>query len=189
MENTTFAEDTELTLRLISNGYDIICEDEMIAYTEAPTEFNTLYRQRYRWTRGIYQALAKNALVFLNSNNSKSLILLMYIFWEQVIIPILDFTLLFIFVLYFMLNDIDNSYSMLFIYIFIIDFCFAIGATINEKNKVNHYLYSFIARVTLTNILSVWKMIALFDEWNSKKMTWDKLHRTGLKNMIIGGQN
>ncbi len=188
-EDTTFAEDTELTLRLLANGHDIICEDKMIAFTEAPTIFNNLYRQRYRWTRGIFQALVKNSQLFLGSDRPSNILIFMYMMWEQAIIPIIDFALLIVFVFYFLINETGHTYSYFFLYIFIIDFIFVFGATLKEPKKIKYYFHSFLSRLTFTNILSVWKMISLLDEWTSKKMSWDKLERNGLENSIMEVRN
>ncbi|RUM64581.1 MAG: glycosyl transferase, partial [Sulfurospirillum sp.] len=49
----TYAEDCDLTLRLIEAGYKIDYEIDAISYTEAPESLLDLLKQRYRWTRGI----------------------------------------------------------------------------------------------------------------------------------------
>jgi len=56
----TFAEDCDITLSLIAAGYKIDFEPDAIAQTEAPENLLDLLKQRYRWTRGILQAIKKN---------------------------------------------------------------------------------------------------------------------------------
>ncbi|MCK4825860.1 glycosyltransferase family 2 protein, partial [bacterium] len=55
-----FAEDADLTVRLLANGWRVKGETQMIAHTEAPDTLYTLLRQRYRWRRGIFQAFFGN---------------------------------------------------------------------------------------------------------------------------------
>ena len=65
-DTDTFAEDADLTLKLLTAGWHVAYEEGAIAYTEAPERYLDLIKQRYRWTRGILQALRKRAS-WLNS--------------------------------------------------------------------------------------------------------------------------
>ena len=56
----TVAEDADLTMALLRNGYRVEYEDMALAYTEAPTNANGLMRQRFRWSFGILQAVYKH---------------------------------------------------------------------------------------------------------------------------------
>ena len=60
----TVAEDADLTMALLRNGYRVEYEDMALAYTEAPVNANGLMRQRFRWSFGILQAVYKHREVF-----------------------------------------------------------------------------------------------------------------------------
>src|SRR5208337_2031501 len=60
----TVAEDADLTMALLRNGYRVEYEDLALAYTEAPINANGLMRQRFRWSFGILQAVWKHHAVF-----------------------------------------------------------------------------------------------------------------------------
>jgi cellulose synthase/poly-beta-1,6-N-acetylglucosamine synthase-like glycosyltransferase/peptidoglycan/xylan/chitin deacetylase (PgdA/CDA1 family) len=60
----TVAEDADLTMALLRQGYRVEYEDMALAYTEAPTNANGLMRQRFRWSFGILQAVYKHSEVF-----------------------------------------------------------------------------------------------------------------------------
>ena len=60
----TVAEDADLTMALLRNGYRVQYEDRALAFTEAPTTANALMRQRFRWSFGILQAIFKHRGVF-----------------------------------------------------------------------------------------------------------------------------
>ena len=60
----TVAEDADLTMALLRNGYRVQYEDMALAFTEAPTTANALMRQRFRWSFGILQAIFKHRGVF-----------------------------------------------------------------------------------------------------------------------------
>jgi cellulose synthase/poly-beta-1,6-N-acetylglucosamine synthase-like glycosyltransferase/spore germination protein YaaH/peptidoglycan/xylan/chitin deacetylase (PgdA/CDA1 family) len=60
----TVAEDADLTMALLRNGYRVEYEDLALAYTEAPINANGLMRQRFRWSFGILQSVWKHRAVF-----------------------------------------------------------------------------------------------------------------------------
>jgi cellulose synthase/poly-beta-1,6-N-acetylglucosamine synthase-like glycosyltransferase/peptidoglycan/xylan/chitin deacetylase (PgdA/CDA1 family)/spore germination protein YaaH len=60
----TVAEDADLTMALLQNGYRVEYEDRALAYTEAPMNANGLMRQRFRWSFGILQSVFKHKVAF-----------------------------------------------------------------------------------------------------------------------------
>ena len=60
-DTDTYAEDADLTLKILTAGWHVRYEGRAIAWTEAPEDFLDLIKQRYRWTRGILQALRKRS--------------------------------------------------------------------------------------------------------------------------------
>jgi cellulose synthase/poly-beta-1,6-N-acetylglucosamine synthase-like glycosyltransferase/peptidoglycan/xylan/chitin deacetylase (PgdA/CDA1 family) len=56
----TVAEDADLTMNLLEQGYAVIYEDRALAFTEAPENMDGLMRQRFRWSFGILQAIFKH---------------------------------------------------------------------------------------------------------------------------------
>jgi cellulose synthase/poly-beta-1,6-N-acetylglucosamine synthase-like glycosyltransferase len=60
-EGDTFAEDFDLTVKLLGAGWHIVYEPRAVVSTEAPERTLELLRQRYRWTRGSLQVLRKRA--------------------------------------------------------------------------------------------------------------------------------
>jgi len=61
----TVAEDADLTMNLLQQGYKVIYEDHALAFTEAPDNMRGLMRQRFRWSFGILQAVFKHRGAFL----------------------------------------------------------------------------------------------------------------------------
>ncbi len=56
----TLVEDADLTLGLLRRGGVITYEPRAIGRTEAPESLAALWKQRFRWTYGTYQCLAKH---------------------------------------------------------------------------------------------------------------------------------
>ncbi|RTL62949.1 MAG: glycosyltransferase [Pseudonocardiaceae bacterium] len=60
VSDDTLAEDTDLTMALGIAGWRIVFEERARAWTEAPSTFGQLWRQRYRWSYGTIQSLWKH---------------------------------------------------------------------------------------------------------------------------------
>ncbi len=55
----TLAEDADLTMAILRQGYDVVYEARALAYTEAPDTVRGLLKQRFRWVFGTLQAAWK----------------------------------------------------------------------------------------------------------------------------------
>jgi Glycosyltransferases, probably involved in cell wall biogenesis len=55
----TLAEDQDLTIHLQRAGYKVHFDSSAVAWTEAPSSFRTLAKQRFRWAYGTLQCLWK----------------------------------------------------------------------------------------------------------------------------------
>ncbi len=62
----TLAEDCDLTMRILKQGFIVKNSDEAIAYTEAPETLNGLLKQRFRWSFGVMQSFWKNKDALFN---------------------------------------------------------------------------------------------------------------------------
>ena len=60
-DQSTLAEDADLTMAIRKLGYAIVYEDEALALTEAPDTVRGFIRQRYRWMFGTMQVAWKHA--------------------------------------------------------------------------------------------------------------------------------
>ncbi|MGG2066117.1 glycosyltransferase [Bacillus sp. S14(2024)] len=66
LSEDTLAEDTDLTLTLLRQGYRVVYEEKAYAYTESPEDVKSLIKQRYRWTYGTLQCLWKHRKALFN---------------------------------------------------------------------------------------------------------------------------
>jgi cellulose synthase/poly-beta-1,6-N-acetylglucosamine synthase-like glycosyltransferase len=56
----TIVEDMDVTIELAKRGHKVIYNPHAIAYTEAPESVRDFLKQRYRWTYGGFQVIAKH---------------------------------------------------------------------------------------------------------------------------------
>ena len=87
----TFAEDCDLTIRLLRAGYLIKNENKAIALTEAPETMAQFLKQRFRWSFGIMQAFWKNRDALFNSSfGTLGMVALPNILIFQILIPLVS---------------------------------------------------------------------------------------------------
>jgi len=83
----TVAEDADLTMNLLRQGYKVVYEDRAFAFTEAPDNMRGLMRQRFRWSFGILQAVVKHRGAFLR-HRAMGLFALPNMIIFQIILPL-----------------------------------------------------------------------------------------------------
>ena len=62
----TFAEDFDITMKILKAGYRVEYEDDAISYTDAPKNLEDFMKQRRRWYRGMMQVLDKHRDMYLS---------------------------------------------------------------------------------------------------------------------------
>ncbi|WP_405444363.1 bifunctional polysaccharide deacetylase/glycosyltransferase family 2 protein [Streptomyces avidinii] len=60
MSDDTLAEDTDITIAVLCDGWRIVYAERARAWTEAPASLQQLWSQRYRWSYGSMQAMWKH---------------------------------------------------------------------------------------------------------------------------------
>ncbi|HXS55685.1 MAG TPA: glycosyltransferase, partial [Hanamia sp.] len=86
----TLAEDCDLTMRLLRNGYTVRNCTEAISYTEAPETFTQFLKQRFRWSFGVMQCFWKHRDTLFNKKYKNfGMIAMPNIFVYQILLPIL----------------------------------------------------------------------------------------------------
>ncbi len=176
----TYAEDCDLTLRLIEAGFKIDYEIDAVSYTEAPESLLDLLKQRYRWTRGILQSILKHKikLFAMYSNFSLSMVL-WYMLFEAIFWPIASIFAN-IFIIYI---SIMSGFGEMLLYWWIIFTILDISASIYcvsvTKERMKLVLYSIYYRIFFINIINVAKVLASLEEFFGIEMNWGKLERKG----------
>ncbi|MHB8302803.1 MAG: glycosyltransferase [Acidobacteriaceae bacterium] len=83
----TVAEDADLTMNLLQQGFKVVYEDRALAFTEAPDNMRGLMRQRFRWSFGILQAVVKHRGAFLR-HRAMGLFALPNMIVFQIVLPL-----------------------------------------------------------------------------------------------------
>ncbi len=179
LDKNNFAEDAELTLRLLADGWKIHSDEDMIAYTEGPETLDALLRQRYRWVRGMYQAVQAQhrALSELRSFRGRSISL--HLLFESTALPIFNMGLMIFFLSRFFHSGVADIIAIYLLYMVAIDICRISIATHREGDKFSWLFFAIVEKPLYSFLLQTWAILSLMDEWRQEEMTWDKLARSG----------
>ena len=176
----TFAEDCDLTLKLIEKGHKIDFEPEAVAHTEAPDELLDLLKQRYRWTRGILQAIRKHSYNLWNFKNFNFTFVLWYMLFEAIFWPFMDLFAT-MFVVYVSFSQGVNTLLIFWWALFtILDIAGALYCVLITNETKSLAFYAVFYRLYFISIVNTSKIFATIEEWFQIEMSWGKLDRKGL---------
>jgi peptidoglycan-N-acetylglucosamine deacetylase len=192
----TVAEDADLTMALLRNGYRVEYEDRALAFTEAPTSANALMRQRFRWSFGILQAVFKHKKVFARKG-ALGFVALPNILIFQILLPLVSPFIDVMFVVgviwyfiqkYFHPESTDPaSFQRLLVFFFaflVIDFLASALAFALERRqpeaREDAWLLSqvWLQRFAYRQVFSLVLFRTLKRAIQGKPFAWDKLDRT-----------
>ena len=194
--SNTVAEDADLTMNLLEQGYSVIYEDQALAFTEAPVNADGLMRQRFRWSFGILQAIFKHRGA-IAKHRAMGLFALPNILIFQILLPLVSplIDLMFVAgVIHYLLDrhfhpetaSTSSFYKLLtfFLAFLIIDFTASALAFMLERkhpaSKGDGWLlfHIWIQRFSYRQVFSVVLFRTIKRAIDGKPFAWDKLERT-----------
>jgi poly-beta-1,6-N-acetyl-D-glucosamine synthase len=179
-ETDTFAEDADLTLKILTAGWHIVYEDRAVAWTEAPEEYLDLIKQRYRWTRGILQALGKRAIWLARPKQSVVVWLsLQAMLFEAIVWPAFNVLGNLLFVTAALSAGITSGVFYWWILLTLLDVAAALYTVAMEEEELTLVPYAIIYRFVFITMIDVAKLCATVEEFANVRMTWGKLERAG----------
>lgn len=178
-EHNTFAEDCDLTLKLIEKNHKIDFEPDAMAHTEAPEELLELIKQRYRWTRGILQAIRKHSKNLWNLKNANFTLILWYMLFEAILWPFIDFFASTLVVYISFTQGINNMLIFWWVLFTIVDISGAMYCVLITNESKLLIPYAIFYRLYFISIINISKIFATIEEWFNIEMNWGKLKRKG----------
>lgn len=176
----TFAEDADLTLKILAKGWKIYYEPRAISFTEAPSSFQQLLKQRYRWTRGIIQSIRKHKRLLVNPTiNFRNTVILWSMFYEALIWPPMNIAAHLFFIIAALVFGFSSLIIFWWIGLALLDFLSALYCIVVEKEEVRLLPYTIIYRMFFILVIDICKAMSTTEEFLGIKMTWGKLERTG----------
>jgi poly-beta-1,6-N-acetyl-D-glucosamine synthase len=179
-DSDTFAEDFDMTVKILADGWKINYEPKAIAYTESPEELLDIIKQRYRWSRGILQALRKQKHLLTRSSGTITTPLsLWYMIFEGLVWPGMNIFASLFFVYIALVFGMTKLLVLWWLLLTALDVLVAIHAIAMEKEDMRLALYSVFYRFFYILIIDVCKVFATLEELVGLDMSWGKLARKG----------
>lgn len=176
----TYAEDADLTLKILAAGWKIHYEPNSIAITEAPEKLHQLLKQRYRWTRGILQAIRKHKKYIINPTlNFNNTLVLWSMFYESLIWPFMNIFANLNFIVVALFAGMSSLVFFWWVGIALLDMMSAVYCVAAEKEDFRLIPYAFIYRIFFVVVIDITKAMATLEEFLGIKMDWGKLDRIG----------
>ncbi len=175
----TFAEDCDLTLRLLANGWKVVDEINAVVRTEAPEKLLPFIKQRYRWTRGVLQSLRKHRRGFTGRCGLRMWFVLMNMFFDGVIWPVANL-LAHVCVFYLIFEFGLVTYLVFWwIHFTFLDMGLALLCIASERETARLVVHVLFYRLFFLVIMDVCKLLSSCEEVFRVRMGWGKLARTG----------
>jgi cellulose synthase/poly-beta-1,6-N-acetylglucosamine synthase-like glycosyltransferase/peptidoglycan/xylan/chitin deacetylase (PgdA/CDA1 family)/spore germination protein YaaH len=194
--SNTVAEDADLTMNLLEQGYSVIYEDQALAFTEAPVNMDGLMRQRFRWSFGILQAIFKHRGA-ITKHRAMGLFALPNIAIFQILLPLASplIDLMFVAgVIHYFIDkhfhpeaaSADSLYRLItfFVAFLAIDFvASALAFALERKHPASKgdgwlLFHIWIQRFSYRQVFSIVLFKTLKRAIDGKPFNWDKLERT-----------
>jgi poly-beta-1,6 N-acetyl-D-glucosamine synthase len=177
-DEDTFAEDADLTLKMMAAGWRVEYEDQAIAWSEAPESWRDLTQQRYRWTRGILQAIRKRKGLFLRPFPDFPLwISTVQLGFEALVWPAMNVFAHLFFAIVAILFGAGELIVYWMILLTLLDLVAALVTVSMEEESLTLVPMALIYRFVFILFLDVVKMFATMEELFRLDMGWGKLER------------
>ena len=179
-DSDTFAEDFDLTVKILADGWRIEYEPKAMAFTEAPEALLDVIKQRYRWNRGILQTLRKQKRLLVKSEgNITTSISLWYMLFEGLAWPVMNIFANLFFVWIALVHDMTRLVVLWWLLLTVLDVIVAVHAILMEREDMKLAPYSIFYRFFYILIIDVCKVFATLEELIGLDMAWGKLARKG----------
>ncbi len=179
-EGDTFAEDCDLTLRILRGGWHVTYEPLAVAWTEAPERLGDLLRQRYRWTRGILQALWKQRSIFRPPWRDLTVPAVTgYMVFEGIVWPVVNLTANTMLIYVGAVYGFSSLLVLWWVQLTLLDVAMALHCSVMEKEDLSLVGYAVIYRLVFILLIDIYKVYAMVEQALGLRMAWGKLSRLG----------
>jgi biofilm PGA synthesis N-glycosyltransferase PgaC len=176
----TFAEDCDLTLLLLEHGWRIRYEPEAVSLTEAPETVPTLLKQRYRWSRGMLQALRKRRRLLLRPGVDRATRgTLLYMYFESILWPFVNVVANVFLVAVALEYGMTRLMVLWWLQLTLLDVVGALFCVGMEREDFRLIPLAAVYRASFILLVDVCKLLSLLEELVGTSMSWGKLERLG----------
>lgn len=198
----TLAEDMDLVVRLHAHyrkhkiKYRILFLAEPVCWTEVPSDWRTLGRQRRRWALGLFQVLWRSKRLFLNPRyGTVGMVAFPYFLFVDLLSPFFEFTAFFLIIWGGLFGYFQGFEEILLFFTSIaygsvVTFAGAmIDDSFDEHRLTDHpslaqiFIYSVLENFGYRQIHAWWRIEGFFQGFK-KKHTWGEMVRKGVSSKL-----
>jgi cellulose synthase/poly-beta-1,6-N-acetylglucosamine synthase-like glycosyltransferase len=210
-DHYTDTEDLELVVQLHENQrrkkrpYRIVFVPDPVCWTEVPSTWRILFRQRNRWHRGMLQTFARHKRIFFNPRYGLiGWFAFPYFFFFETLGPFVEILGYLSVTLSFLLGILNLKFFLLFLALAIVYGVFlSVAAILLEEISFRRYprwedllrllLYGIVENFGYRQILAVFKVKSFWDFVRRRRM-WGEMEREGFQSpegrpAVAGGED
>ncbi|WP_038057863.1 glycosyltransferase family 2 protein [Thermus amyloliquefaciens] len=193
----TVGEDMELVVRLHRRAreegreYRILYTPDPICYTEVPTDWATLRRQRNRWHRGLWEVLWTHRVMLFNPRYGRlGLLAMPYFLLFEALAPVVEVLGYVLLPVFYLLGLFNAEFAFLFLLL-----ALAYGVLLSQlavgmetlllqryprlRDRLALLLLAILEGLGYRQILAWERFLATFQVWR-KRGVWGEMRRKGL---------
>jgi len=179
-DHDTFAEDCDLTLKLLFKGWRVKYEPSARSFTEAPDKLLDLLKQRYRWTRGICQAIKKHRRLLCRPEKGiVNSLILWYLIVAGLVWPFIIVAASFFLVISALLSHHTFLIFLWWSQLTLLEMIVALHAVAMDKEDLRLVPYALFHTILFVLIINISKNLSTLEELLGFRMSWGKLDRIG----------
>ncbi|MGZ3752804.1 MAG: bifunctional polysaccharide deacetylase/glycosyltransferase family 2 protein, partial [Mucilaginibacter sp.] len=179
----TLAEDCDLTMRILKQGFIIKNCAEAIAYTEAPETLSALLKQRFRWSFGVIQSFWKNRDALFNKKYKFfGMVGMPNILIFQIVLPLFS-PLADLMMIIGLFGDKPGKILTYYVAFVMIDFLVAIIAFRMEREDYKKLVYIIPQRFVWRQLMYYILFKSIRKALKGELSAWGVLKRTGSVNV------
>jgi poly-beta-1,6-N-acetyl-D-glucosamine synthase len=176
----TFAEDFDVTLKILGAGWHVTYESQALVSTEVPESINDLVKQRYRWTRGWVQVIRKRRWALTSPRKGPlQFAATWFLVTDTFMWPALNVLGHITFVAGGLVSGVHEFITLWWFQLIAFDCATAAYCVIAERERHSLLWSAPFVRIFYSLFLDVTKLLSAIDEFTGVKMGWDKLERLG----------
>lgn len=186
MSSDTLAEDTDVTMGILRAGYKVVHEERARAWTEAPSTWNDLWKQRYRWAYGTLQVVWKHKRAMFEGARLGRIALPMLLVFQLVLpllAPVID-----VFAVYGLLSGNARSVMTSWIAYMVLQVLVGAYALRLDKESLRPLWALPLQQVVYRQLMYLVVIQSLVSALSGIHLPWHKLERTGLDDATVPEQ-
>ncbi|MFF7362470.1 glycosyltransferase [Streptomyces sp. NPDC008125] len=181
MSEDTLAEDTDITMALHRDGWDVVYSENARAWTEAPESVQQLWSQRYRWSYGTMQAIWKHRGAVFDRGHSGRFgrVGLPFVSLFMVVAPLLA-PLIDVFLVYGLIFGPTGKTVAAWFGVLAVQVVCAAYAFRLDKERMTHLISLPLQQILYRQLMYVVLLQSWITALTGGRLRWQKLRRTGV---------